>query len=957
MQSAKLEIAGGCLLVLLLASASPADDPRQAFFEKKIRPVLVEHCYKCHAVETKKQRGGLAVDSRDALLKGGESGPVLVAGKPAESLLMKALHYSDDGLKMPPKGKLPDAVIADFDKWIAEGAFDPRTGNATIASKPVVTVEEGRKFWAFRPVQESKPPAVKNQAWPRDGIDRFILAALEEKGLSPAADADRAVLLRRVYFDLIGLPPTPEEIEAFLSDKSPEAFAKVVDRLLASPHFGERWGRHWLDVARFAESSGGGRSLLFPDAWRYRDYVIRSLNEDKPYRKFIVEQLAGDLLDAGNPDERAQQIIATAFLALGPTNYERQDKQILEMDVIDEQLDTVGRAFLGLTIGCARCHDHKFDPIPTKDYYALAGIFRSTRTLIHNNVSTWVEQPLPVEPARAAEFAKHDAAIAALEARIKEAKAKLKGTTVATPAAPTSGPVAVKDLPGLVLDDVKAKRIGQWTASRYNNSFVGEGYLHDGNSEKGQKTLTFVPEFKKDGLYEVRLAYTAASNRAPKVPVTVLSLEGEQTIHVNQQKNPPIDGRWISLGKFRFDTNGQWFVLISNEGTTGHVIVDAVQFLSEEDLKKENAADTAKVSPPKKEKPAPKGTVSDADIKKMEAELKKLQAAAPKRPTAMAVNEAPKIDDCFVCIRGNFHNRGDVVPRGFLQVATPPGSPTGNVPKDHSGRLELARWIASDSNPLTARVYVNRVWHHLFGAGIVRSVDNFGFAGERPSHPQLLDHLCGQFMAEGWSTKQLIRRIVLSRTYQLASGGAVSNADPENRLLAYMNRRRLDAEAIRDTMLAVSGQLERNVGGPTIRKGTSSEYGYNFDDNRRSVYTPIFRNRLNELFEVFDFPDPNLVGGRRNVSTVPTQALFLLNNPFVMEQAKATAQNLLAKKELSDDQRVERLFQLALGRAPSPKEKTLAQATLAKGDDKAALENWTRLCQAVLACIDFRYVN
>ncbi len=368
-----MKIKGLSLLILLgMAAQGIADDEGITFFEKKIRPVLVEQCYRCHSAE-KRQRGGLEVDTREALLKGGESGPAIVPHKLDKSLLIQALRYTDPELEMPPNGKLPAHVIADFEKWVKMGAPDPRTGKKVVKDYGI-DIEEGRKFWSFQQVQKPSLPVVKNKTWSRHPIDQFLLAQWEKKGIEPVGDADRVTLIRRAYFDLIGLPPSPKQIDDFVNDQSPNAFAKVVDALLASPHFGERWGRHWLDVARYAESSGGGRSLLFPDAWRYRDYVIHSFNSDKPYNRFIKEQIAGDLLKAQEDRERFWNIVATGFWILGPINYELQDKPVLDSDVIDEQLDTMGRTLMGMTIGCARCHDHKFDPIPTKDYYAMAVI-------------------------------------------------------------------------------------------------------------------------------------------------------------------------------------------------------------------------------------------------------------------------------------------------------------------------------------------------------------------------------------------------------------------------------------------------------------------------------------------------------------------------------------------------------------------------------------------------------
>ena len=392
------------------------------FFEKKIRPVLVEHCYACHSVNSKKSKGGLSLDTRAGLLHGGDSGPALLPGMPDKSRLIKAVRYADPDLQMPPKGKLPAAVIADLEKWVAMGAPDPRTTDIAKSVPKEWDLAKNRDFWCFQPPRQRPPPPVQADSWPRGAIDRFILARLEKNGLKPAADADPATLIRRASFALTGLPPTLEQAERFLRDASPAAFARVVDDLLASPHFGERWGRHWLDVARFAESSGGGRSLLFNHAWRYRDYVIKSFNADKPYHRFVTEQIAGDLLPFATAAERTDNLVATNYLLLGPINYEEQDKPVLEMDVIDEQLDSLGNAFLGLTLGCARCHDHKFDPIPTGDYYALAGILKSTQALKHANVSQWTELPLPMSPAEALAVKKHETAVASLKEEIRLAK-------------------------------------------------------------------------------------------------------------------------------------------------------------------------------------------------------------------------------------------------------------------------------------------------------------------------------------------------------------------------------------------------------------------------------------------------------------------------------------------------------------------------------------------------------
>ncbi len=941
------------------------------FFERKIRPVLVKECYSCHSTEAKKRKGGLHLDTKQSMLEGGDIGPAIVPGKPEESLLIKAIHYTDPELKMPKQGRLSAEVVADFEKWVKMGAPDPRTGAAKVAGgHKYPSVEEGRKFWAFVPPKSPAIPKVKNGAWANNDIDRFLLAKLDEKNLTPAKDADPGVLLRRLHYALIGLPPSVAELDEFVkawdarSAKRQALIVSVVDRLLASPHFGERWGRHWLDVARYAESSGGGRTALFRDAWRYRDYVINAFNRDKPFTQFITEQLAGDLLDGKTPEERYWQLVATAFLLLGPTNFERQDKPLLEMDVIDEQIDTMGKGFLGMTIGCARCHDHKFDPIPTKDYYALAGIFKSTKFIVHSNVSKWMERPLPTQdPSLELAIKKHDMEVASLKSQIKSIKAKNPNAGVATETIKGS-PLAVKDLPGLVIDDTQARKVGIWKHSVYSGHFIGEGYLYDDRAQKGEKTLTFQPEFTESGVYEVRLAYLPSTNRADKVQVRIFHREGDDTVVVNQKQRAPIDNRFISLGRYRFTKGSQWFVMLSTDGANGHVVADAVQFLPEALADKLSVA-----AKPKGERSDPMGSSTLADL---ESKLKQLEKSAPERSMAMAVAENEKIADMHVCIRGIVHNKGETAPRGFLQVASAPGTHAPQLAKNESGRRQLAAWVASADNPLTSRVYVNRVWHHLMGAGLVRTVDNFGATGERPSHPELLDYLAVRFSSPrpaagegsgvrggfGWSTKGLIREIVLSHAFQMSSepNDAGVKADPENRLLWRMNRQRLQAESIRDTILVVSGQLDRTALGNTIKKGTVAERDYVFDDVRRSVYTPIFRNRLLELYEVFDFPDPNMVAGRRNVSTVPTQALYMMNSPFVMTQARNAAA-LSLKEGVKESDRIDLAYRKTLGRLPTPRERELALQYLSVPVVEQRLPAWERFYQTLFACVDFRYVN
>jgi len=732
-------------------------------------------------------------------------------------------------------------------------------------------------------------------------------------------------------------------------------------------------------VARFGESVTL-RGFIFKEAWRYRDYVIQSFNNDVPYDRFVKEQVAGDLLPNQSLKERQRGLIATTFLMLGNTNLEEQDKKQLEMDVVDEQLDTLGKAFLAQTIGCARCHDHKFDPIPTRDYYAMAGILRNVKALEHANVSKWMERPLPLEEAQEAIYRKHEAAVASLQEQIKLAKENAKA--VAAKSAEVTGPVqpsiiAANELPGIVVDSSQARAIGEWKHSRYSSHFVGDGYLHDLNAGKGEKTLTFLPDITRPGSYEVRLAYVHAPNRSANVPVTIFHADGETPVLVNQQEPPTIDGRFVSLGQFRFEGNGFGYTLVSSEGTTGYVTADAVQFIpadtttSSSDVKpRTNPATSDKAG-------SDPASAATSQVKALEAELKKLNDEGPARPMVMSVQEETGTGDIPVHFRGSVHTLGDKVPRGFLQVATY-GKPPA-IPANESGRRELGEWLASPSNPLTARVMANRVWHWLFGSGLVRTVDNFGTTGEEPSHPELLDYLAVRLVEQGWSIKKLVREIVLSRVYQLnsaADGGIASphkdgrtlqaaaakaaKADPENRLLWRMNRRRLEAESIRDTILCVSGELQPGTGGPTITPGTTADYTYKHTSKQRSVYLPVLRNALPELFEVFDFPDTSRVTGQRNVTTVAPQSLFLLNHPFVMEQARHFADRILAKSGLHDKARVEEAYRLALGRRPAEGELRVALKYLSKPTANPSgerLQAWAQLCHSVFASLDFRYLD
>ena len=927
------------VLFLSAGVAGAADSAGLEFFEKKIRPVLISECYQCHSKD-EKVKADLRLDWKGGWQEGGDSGAAIIPGRVGKSLLIQAIRHGDADLQMPPKKKLTAEQIADFEKWVAMGAPDPRANAEATAQDKQMDLEAARRFWAFQPVKAPDAPKLKDPAWAHNGIDRHVLAALKAKGISPGPDAADLTLLRRLYFDLIGLPPTPAQMadfQAAVAKDRKSAIAKTVDALLAGPHFGERWGRHWLDVVRYSESTGGGRTLLMKEAWRYRDYVVNAFNTDKPYTDFIREQVAGDLIPGGTIAQRRERLTATAFLLLGPTNYELQDKTILEMDIIDEQMDTMGKAFMALTIGCARCHDHKFDPVRTEDYYGMAGIFKGTKVVVHSNVSKWNERPLPMDAAQEAMAKATATQMAALRKEINALRKKTGGKPVNLPS------VLAVNLPGLVVDNAKAKITGSWNKSTSVQNFVDTEYLY---ASGANKKVVFPLQIAKGGRYEVRVSFAHHPNRATNTRITVRHNDGEKLFRVNQRQAPSVDGYFQSLGVFEFQ-DGQWDVVeISTEGANGAVIADAIQLLPEGSkavVKKEKSS----AQPTKKDK-------ERSRLARLEKELKVLEKNAVKRTNIIAADEAAKPGDIEIAIRGNVHNAGPKTPRRFIEVLNRKGLP--KIASKASGRAELANWLASAEHPLTARVFANRVWHHLFGKGLVPSVDNFGHMGRLPTNQPLLDHLAVHFVQEGWSVKKLIREIVLSRTYQLSSAtGPQAKADIENELHWRQNRRRLQAEAIRDAILSVSGELDPALGGATIKAGTSSEYGYKFDDTRRSLYTPVFRNTPLEILAVFDFADPNLVVGERTTSSVPTQALYLMNNPFVRTQAEAAATGLLDLNLADDSARIARAYRRTLGRDATSTEREVILKFLAT--EKDAAKAWTQVIHSLYASLDFRFLN
>lgn len=934
------------LAACIARPAATADDSQIEFFEKKIRPVLVKHCYQCHSADAKNVRGGLLLDSQVGMQTGGESGELIVLGKPSDSLLISSLRH--ESFEMPPDQRLSEEVIMDFERWIADGAVDPRKGGASIERREI-DLAEGRKFWSFQPLRLPIIPSPDGD-WSQNNIDRFVATRHQAQGLTAQNDASALQMVRRLYFTLIGLPPTAEQIQTFeqrWNQSATEAISRTCDELLERPAFGERWGRHWLDVVRFAESSGGGRSLMFPHAWRFREYVIRSFNDDKPFDQFVKEHIAGDLLPAISDANRDDQLTGSGYLALGPTNYELQDKELLQMEVIDEQIDTMGRTFLGLTLGCARCHDHKFDPVPTKDYYALAGIFRSTKSLLPGNVSSYVTTSL--------KSGTDGAALAAWT----EQRQQLERQIARLPIGPDDSGAVTKfidssTLPGIVVDDKEAIFEGNWVHSQMIAPFVRDGYHHDAFRKSGCRVRFEVQ--LPEGAYVVRLSHNYMAGRCIDLPVSIAHADGVAEVRINQAERPA-DGVFSELGTFRFSSASSAVVSIDAEKSgKGVVIVDAVQFLPVT----ENRA------------PSSDAASNQADSrrrKRLEKQLEALDKQKPEVAKVMSVKDEAAPADGHIHIRGAVRNKGARVARGFVSVAgefDEDGHPvTVTIPPTKSGRRQLADWLSSRDNPLTARVYVNRIWQHVIGEGVVRTPDNFGRMGQLPSHPELLDFLATSFIEEDlWSTKKLIRRIVNSRTFRLSSEMSEQSRvqDPDNIFLTRAFRRRLEAEAIRDALLQISGQLNLNISGQTIAKVSQYDNGYrhgSLGGAMRSVYVPFFRNAMLEIFDIYDVANPNLVSGRRNVSTLPAQALYMLNSPQVLATAESAAKSFLGQygnESTPVSKMIQQAYIRCIARPPTIVEREQLEAFLMNREDDS-VEAWTAVFQALFASVDFRFID
>ena len=930
---------------LAMAATAPAATPEEEeFFEKSIRPIFVEKCSLCHGEQL--QTAGLKLTSAEGFYQGGDTGPIFVKDDPAGSRLLTAVRYEGQ-VKMPPSGKLPDEEIEALTAWIEMGAPWPGAGRGPGAADrglgPRWTKEQ-ENHWAFQPIRDYEPPAVKNRDWARTPIDHFILAKLEEQGLAPAPRADELTLLRRAKYDLHGLPPSEDEIEEFLADTAPGAFRRLIDRLLDSPRYGEKWGRHWLDVARYADSTGLDDDIKLPHTWRYRDYVIDALNRDTPYDRFILEQLAGDLLPSEKPGEvNRRGIIATGFLAVGTKPLVQQDKVKMKYDVVDEQIDTTAKVFMGLTMGCARCHDHKFDPISTKDYYSMASIFASLKDFESLDPSMIVSKVHfePLVPRK-------------IYRRYKEHQEKI---------------------------DHARKRV---------KSIVDHEILRHVIEHRSPKLAAYMVaayEVYHDGADAEAVAERERLDcEVLKLWADYLKPGGDLRLHLKEWREADEAHRAAAAEQYRrrfHDRGLEWIAKLAQwrqeiEAWDGvgpfpkkpDLPPGADRFFSEVTLQAASMDEGAKrVDGPFAVPDAARRSVLPAAsrerVDKLRERLRRLEESAPPEPPmAYAPAEGESVEQ-HVFIRGNHNNPGEAAPKQFpVILAGEDQEPVTNG----SGRLELAAWLASPDHPLTSRVIVNRLWHWRFGQGLVRTPNNFGIMGERPTHPALLDYLARRFARNGWSWKAMHRLMMLSNTYQM--GSRVSDEawakDSGNRLWSRFNRRRLTVEEMRDSLLALDGSLDLSMGGAL----TESLDSYGFENayldpdetRRRTVYLPIYRNRMPSLLTLFDFADPSTSIAVRPKTNIAPQGLYFLNSGFVQERSQALASYLLQLDLPGDAGRVEKAYWIALTRKPQPQEVDealdyLAGYPVADDNSDLPLERWRSFCRLLLGSNEYHYVN
>ena len=994
------------LSVAAIASTARGQTPDAKgieFFEKKIRPVLVEQCYRCHsedAAKNKKLKGGLFVDTKAGLLKGGDEGPSLVPGKPKEGLLMKALRH--DKLEMPPAGKLSAEIIGDFEKWIAMGAPDPREGIIKSAKREI-DVEEGRKFWSFQPLAKIETPAVKNGAWVRSPLDQFILAKLEAKQLKPNGAASREKLLRRAYFDLIGLPPTLEERDAFLNDASPDAYAKLIDRLLRSPHYGERWARHWLDVVRYAESGGYEFDGDRPGAYHYRDWVIRALNDDMPYDQFVRLQLAGDKLKPNDYDA----LSATGFLVAGPFpgQITAKTEERIRYDHLDDMLSTIGSSMLGLTLGCVRCHEHKYDPIPQMDYYKLLSAIGKT-----NFANVKVDpQPEIFRKAKEQYDREHADIVAAYDRYTNDQFASRFDAWVKSELKKPAASWQVADL-------VSGAGKTPWERQA-DGSFLAKGKAEPNDTftfvfhtlQKDVKNLRLEalidpslpmkgPGLGKDGAFVLtNIAVTAAPLDAKsKAKSAAIKLKAVQATF-EKPGNPLADAvdatkktGWSIAGQVGknhaalfdfgtavgFDGGTSFTVVMKFEGNQFGIGRPRLAFASTP-TKLDAAAELQNRRELQVLLDASKGSLNDANrtdairwFRTLEPEMAKLHKAidehakqAPQPKLIDVFAAGPRNNDIFFLVRGEVDRKQGKVNPGVLQVLarTPMGEAKWvgksdpKMPTTVEPRVALADWMTDvdqGAGQLLARVIVNRVWKHHFGRGLVATTNDFGAQGERPTHPELLDWLAGEFINGGWKLKPLHRLIMASAAYQqdTASDAERWNIDPENRLVWRRETRRLEGEAIRDALLHVGGSLDPKLFGP----GTLEE-----KTPRRSIYLTVKRSRLIPFLQMYDAPEAIHSIGDRSTTTVPSQALAMMNSPFVRGQAEKLAARLKGFANQPVDAVAAKAYRLTLSREPTPMELQRAKAFLdgAGSTPQARDAAMAELCHLLVCLNEFIYVD
>ncbi len=930
------------ILLLILSAGSAPGLAAEGSLAQNARAILEQHCLACHG---EAGNSGLDLREREFLLRGGNRGPAVVPGQPAESLLYQAVLQNGE-LKMPVGGSLSAEEIEVLRQWIQDGApwgEDPHR-LAGLSS-----------WWSFQRLQDPPLPQVHNRSWVRTPVDAFILKKLEGNGLEPAPRADKLSLLRRVTFDLHGLPPSETEIEQFLADTAPGAMARVIDRLLASPRYGERWGRHWLDVVRYADSSGLDEDITMPYAWRYRDYVIDSFNQDLPYDQFVKDQIAGDLYPSSQPGHpNVRGLLGTGFLAVGPRAIAQQDKMKMLYDLVDEQIDTLSKTFLGLTIACARCHDHKFDPISTRDYYSLASIFASTRSFS-------VLKPADMKPPFVSKFYFEPLVPKEIYERYRRHQDKIKRREAQIQAIVLTGAAEYAEehlYPHLAEYMLAAHRIYRGGESQEEVAKQEEldpdllkrwiDYLGPGNAFRPY--LDKWHQAEPSRLREIALEYqNLFDGLAGDWHQRLRQWKQAVNLAVREDKAPPKkpafeDGFITVEGRF-FNS------VTSPPPKAAGSKADSGPFGIHEEDKEELLL--------KEVKDQIAGLRQEVEVLK--------QSSPPEPPLVSAVAEGKSVEQ-KVFIRGSYQTPGEPVAKQFPVVLA--GSRQTPITRG-SGRRELAEWLTGPDHPLTSRVMVNRIWQWHFGEGLVRTPNNFGTTGEKPTHPQLLDYLARRFVRSGWSTKAMHRLLLLSNTYQQSSQASpeTRESDLDHRLWSRARRRRLTVEEMRDAFLALDRSLDLTLGGTLgsremdyAQKGPEQAFHPN-ETRRRSVYVPVIRNKIPGVMKLFDFANSSSSSAKRTESNVATQALYMMNSENVADRSRSLAQYLIAEKHLEDSQRVRRAYRITLTRPATPEEVEEALLYLQKypagtaKDRDPYLDAWQSLCRILMTSNEFNYVN